>query len=145
MSDVFSVAKRSEVMSRIRAKGNRSTELRAVTLFRSAALSGWRRSSKLFGKPDFVFPAAKVAVFVDGCFWHGCPKHCRLPKGNAEFWESKINRNRARDRAVSRTLTVKGWKVIRIWEHSLRKPVPANRTVTRIRKAIWNRQVSARL
>jgi DNA mismatch endonuclease, patch repair protein len=75
MPDVFSRTKRSQVMSRIRASGNRDTELRMVELFRRGGISGWRRNARVFGKPDFVFPRDKIAVFVDGCFWHrhtGC-------------------------------------------------------------------------
>jgi len=77
MTDVFTEAKRSEVMSRIRAHGNRGTELALIALFRASGLTGWRRRQPVFGKPDFVFRGSKVAVFVDGCFWHGCPKHGR--------------------------------------------------------------------
>jgi DNA mismatch endonuclease (patch repair protein) len=77
--DVFTKAKRSEVMSKIRGRGNRSTELEMVKLFRRHGITGWRRNQPVFGKPDFIFRRHKVAVFVDGCFWHGCPKHGRKP------------------------------------------------------------------
>ena len=73
MPDVFTKAKRSEVMSRIRGTGNKDTELALIILFRLHRIKGWRRHQPVFGKPDFVFPAVKVAVFVDGCFWHCCP------------------------------------------------------------------------
>jgi DNA mismatch endonuclease Vsr len=73
-------------MSLIRSRGNRDTELRLITIMRAHGISGWRRHWSLFGKPDFVFPRLKLAVFVDGCFWHGCPLHATSPKTNAAFW-----------------------------------------------------------
>jgi len=119
MTDVFTKAKRSEVMSRVRSRGNLSTELRMISIFRSYGISGWRRNRPVFGRPDFVFPAERVAVFVDGCFWHGCPRHYTAPAGHAAFWRRKLDANRTRDRLVTRTLTRAGWKVFRIWEHAL--------------------------
>ena len=98
---------------------NKNTELRLNQIFRTNSITGWRRNSKLPGKPDFVFPKLKQAVFVDGCFWHGCPKHGTKPKTNASFWRKKIQRNQARDKEVNRLLRAKGWKVIRVWEHEL--------------------------
>ena len=119
--DVFSKAKRSEVMSRIRSGGNRDTELRMMSLFRAYGICGWRRRQRIFGKPDFVFRREKIAVFVDGCFWHGCPlpKHSPLPKSRAQWWAAKLLRNKKRDRAVTRRLRCSGWQVIRVWECSL--------------------------
>ncbi|MEO5959073.1 MAG: DNA mismatch repair protein Vsr [Opitutaceae bacterium] len=73
----------------------------------------------MFGKPDFVFPTAKLAIFVDGCFWHGCPRHGTSPKANAGFWLAKLTGSKARDRRVNRLLRTKGWNVLRIWEHAL--------------------------
>jgi DNA mismatch endonuclease (patch repair protein) len=74
------------------------------------------------GKPDFVFASSKLAIFVDGCFWHGCPQHGRSPTSNTEYWQTKLKRNQVRDRLVSRTLRKGGWSVLRVWEHDLRKP-----------------------
>ena len=119
MADVFSKSKRSEVMARIRSRGNQATELALAKLFRRHKITGWRRNQKVFGKPDFIFPKHKLAVFVDGCFWHGCPKHGTQPKGNAAFWRKKISRNQTRDKLVNRTLRRARWRVIRIWEHEL--------------------------
>jgi len=76
------------------------------------------------GRPDFVFPASRVALFVDGCFWHGCPKHYTKPKNNRAFWKRKLDANHARDRQVNRELRRKGWRVLRIWEHDLRLKNP---------------------
>ena len=121
MPDVFSKAKRSHVMSLIRGSGNKGTELRLMGIFKAHGITGWRRKAVVFGKPDFVFPKHKLAVFVDGCFWHGCPIHATRPKTNAKFWRTKIACNQARDRLVTRTLRRTGWRVLRIWEHELRK------------------------
>ena len=99
--------------------------MRLIQTFRTARITGWRRGSKLRGKPDFVFLHLKTAVFVDGCFWHGCPKHGTKPKTRAAFWLAKITGNKARDRRVNRLLRTKGWVVLRIWEHELaRKNLP---------------------
>jgi DNA mismatch endonuclease (patch repair protein) len=121
MPDIFTKAKRSEVMSRIRGKGNKRTEGVLVQLFRDEGIIGWRRHLKLPGKPDFTFRKERLMVFVDGCFWHGCPKCYRVPKENRKFWEEKISRNRKRDRKVNRELQNRGWRILRIAEHSLRK------------------------
>ena len=108
-------------MARIRCTGNRDTELRLIQTLRADGITGWRRGSQLPGKPDFVFSKLKTAVFVDGCFWHGCPRHATKPKTRAAFWAAKLNGNRARDRKVNRLLRAKGWRVIRIWEHELKR------------------------
>lgn len=133
MPDVFTKAKRSEVMSRIRSRGNVRTELRLVAVFRAQGITGWRRHLVVKGegkrnegkvvraRPDFVFPKAKVAVFVDGCFWHGCPKCYVRPKQNRKFWDAKREGNMARDRTQSRALRAAGWTVLRLWEHELAK------------------------
>lgn len=121
--DTVSKEKRSEMMSGIRSKGNRSTELRLIALFREHGIKGWRRISSLVGHPDFVFPNERVVVFVDGCFWHGC-RLCtksRLPKTNRAFWREKIESNKKRDKKISRILSVLGYKVVRIRECSLKK------------------------
>ena len=119
MADVFTKAKRSAVMALIRSRGNRDTELRMIALFREHGITGWRRGVRLFGKPDFVFRAGRIAVFVDGCFWHGCPRHATMPASNRAFWKAKLARNAARDRAVTRTLRKAGWRVLRVWECAL--------------------------
>ena len=132
MPDVFTKAKRSDVMSRIRGRGNKETELALMKLFRRHHITGWRRHQPVFGKPDFVFPKLRVAVFVDGCFWHGCPKHSNVPASNRAFWMKKLTGNAVRDKIVSRTLRREDWRVLRIWEHELRKPA---RVLARIEKA----------
>jgi DNA mismatch endonuclease (patch repair protein) len=122
----------SEVMSRVRSYGNKSTELRLIALLKQHRLSGWRRRYSVIGRPDFVFPKAHLAVFVDGCFWHGHPRLCRLPSTNRQYWLPKIRRNVRRDREVSRQLRLRGWHVVRIWEHDLKRD--AARCVRRIKK-----------
>jgi len=119
MADVFTEQKRSEVMSRIRGKGNKDTELAMIQILRKSHISGWRRNQAILGKPDFIFPTKKVALFVDGCFWHSCPKHANKPKNNQEFWREKLQKNKDRDKFVTRELQKMGWKVIRVWEHEL--------------------------
>ena len=135
MPDVFTKSKRSAVMSRIRGSGNKDTELRLISIFRAHHITGWRRNRKLPGKPDFVFPSRRLAVFVDGCYWHGCPRHYRRPKSNRKFWDAKIARNRRRDREVNRLLKARGWRVLRVWEHALARK-DEKRTVARIRRAL---------
>ena len=85
MADVFTPLKRSEVMARVKSRGNRATEMRLIRIFRDFEIKGWRRRAKVFGNPDFIFRAARLAVFVDGCFWHGCPIHGSIPETNRRF------------------------------------------------------------
>ncbi|WP_419468960.1 very short patch repair endonuclease [Burkholderia diffusa] len=122
---------RSRLMSLIRGKSNRTTELRLVEILRSHHLVGWRRHSPIFGHPDFVFHKQQVAVFVDGCFWHGCPLCYRSPRTNPEFWTRKVSTNRARDRQVNAQLRSQGWCVLRIWEHSLRNDIKVSKRIKR--------------
>ena len=134
MPDVFTKAKRAEVMSRIRGSGNKATELALAGIMRRHHITGWRRKQPIFGKPDFVFPALRLAVFVDGCFWHGCPRHATKPKTNRAFWLRKLGRNKERDRQVNRELRKRGWRVVRVWECALAKNPEA--CARRIRKAL---------
>ena len=121
MADIWHAAKRSEVMSRIRSHGNVKTELRLIQIMREHRITGWRRHQALLGKPDFTFRPERVLVFVDGCFWHGCPKpkHAPSPKNRAEWWAAKLQKNKDRDRRVTRELRKRGWKVLRVWECDL--------------------------
>lgn len=120
-TDTVSAKKRSEIMRGVKGRGNKDTELVLVRLLRQSKITGWRRSQRIFGKPDFIFPKRKLALFVDACFWHGCSMHCRMPKGNRAYWNQKIAGNIKRDRHVTRRLLSRGWHVLRIWEHELAK------------------------
>jgi len=119
MSDSVTTEKRSQIMAAVRSKGNKATEMSLVKIFRRHGVKGWRRHLPMLGCPDFVFRQDRIAVFVDGCFWHGCPKHLRPPKGNRQYWRHKIERNRKRDLFVTRSLRRAGWRVLRVWEHEL--------------------------
>jgi DNA mismatch endonuclease, patch repair protein len=122
MVDVFTKEKRSEIMAAVRGRGNRSTEARLRARLASNKISGWRINAKdIYGKPDFVFDRKRLAVFVDGCFWHGC-KTCRnTPANNRGFWIEKLAGNKRRDKSVNRKLRRDGWQVIRFWEHQVRR------------------------
>lgn len=136
MADIFSKAKRSAVMAAIRGSGNAATELRMVALMRAHGITGWRRKAAVFGRPDFVFRRERVALFVDGCFWHGCPRHATQPKVRAAFWAAKFSRNKERDREVSRTLRRAGWTVLRVWECELARAGDWPRVARRISRLI---------
>lgn len=127
---------RRRIMSSIRSRKNKTTELALARLLRVEQLAGWRRHQTLPGRPDFVWRAKRVAVFVDGCFWHGCPRHYRPPQRNVAFWASKVASNRFRDREVTLLLRKSGWAVIRVWECQ----VGQARTLTRIRRALERAQ-----
>lgn len=120
MADTFTKEQRSEIMRKVKSNRNKSTELKLIQFFKTHKIIGWRRTFKLFGKPDFVFPKQRVAIFVDGCFWHG--HNCRntKPKDNHEYWQQKIERNKRRDKEVTQVLTDKNWSVIRLWECDLK-------------------------
>lgn len=135
MADIYDSAKRSAIMSRVRGTGNRSTELRLIAIFQKYAISGWRRNQQLPGRPDFIFRRERVAVFVDGCFWHRCPVHGSRPVANALFWEKKLNANVSRDTLVNKVLQRMGWQVLRVWQHEITK---ANESglVSRLRQAL---------
>src|SRR5690606_27887133 len=121
MPDILTKAERSRRMALVRGSGNETTELRLARLFRRAGITGWRRGVRLPGRPDFTFRAQRIVVFVDGCFWHGCPIHYSKPATHPEFWRQKLKDNRARDRRVDAKLRAEGWRVVRIWEHELKK------------------------
>lgn len=138
MSDFLSKAERSVRMSAIRSRRNKTTELKLASLLRRGGISGWRRHLPMPGRPDFVFIKFKVAIFVDGCFWHGCPKHSKHAAKSGLFWRKKLAANIERDRKVSRLLRKTGWQVIRIWEHQLRDE---DAVIGRIQAALEQRKV----
>lgn len=136
MADTFTRRERSSIMRRVVGRGNVSTEQALVELLREAKLSGWRRHLPLLGNPDFVFPGARVAVFVDGCFWHSCPRHLRLPADNRAYWIRKIERNRRRDVRIGSALRALGWRVVRIWEHAFKGQGERARAIARVARAV---------
>lgn len=121
MSDIFNKEKRSEIMRKIKSKGNRTTELQLIELFKKEGVRGWRRGYPVKGHPDFVFLEKRIAIFVDGCFWHGHDCRNTKPKSNNVFWENKINGNIEHDKLISELFKRRGWQVVRIWECELRK------------------------
>ena len=136
MADVFTKAQRSHVMRSVRGRGNKSTEAAFAKALHAAGITGWRRHQQIRltataqhattkgqrfyrSHPDFVFLDHRVAVFLDGCFWHSCPWHGQIPQPNAAFWRKKLSRNAARDKHATMLFRQSGWRVIRIWEHRL--------------------------
>lgn len=129
--------KRSKVMSSIRGKHNRSTEICLKMALVRAGVKGWQLHTKdLPGTPDFYFPNPKLAVFVDGCFWHGCPKCGHIPKTRSKFWEAKIKRNKQRDRKKRAELRNMGISTLGIWEHELKSSTGIDKVVKKIERKI---------
>jgi DNA mismatch endonuclease, patch repair protein len=134
MADTFTKEVRSNIMRAVKSKGNKSTEGRFINLFKEKKLKGWGRNYLIFCKPDFVFPKNKVAVFADGCFWHG--HNCRniSPKSNAEYWKSKIARNKKRDKEVNKVLKEKGWSIFKFFECKTKRSFLPQKLVAKILK-----------
>lgn len=120
-------------MASVKSRNTKSTEIRFIYILKDNGITGWRRNYQLTGKPDFVFPCLRIAVFIDGCFWHGCPSHCRMPSSNINYWNDKIEKNKIRDNKITKALKMKGWQVIRIWEHEI-KSGKINHKLNRIKK-----------
>ena len=135
MADTYTAKERSELMARVRGRRNETTELRLMRLMRDHHVKGWRRHLPLSGRPDFTFRGEKLVVFVDGCFWHGCPAHGRIPATNNDYWTKKILRNRTRDAKVTKRLRADGWRVLRLWEHDL-NPAFSNRSIRRVKRLL---------
>ncbi len=135
--DPLSETERSARMAKVRGSGNKSTEGRLEAALLREGIEGWEKHPKgVLGKPDFFFPRHRLAVFVDGCFWHGCPNCARrTPTARADFWREKIEGNRRRDERQRRRLRRQGYHVMRVWEHSLRTDAWLNRLRLLIRRA----------
>ena len=118
--DTVSKKKRSEIMRAVRSKDSKIEKLFREKLW-AIGFRYRKNSSKYFGKPDVVLSKYETVIFVDSCFWHGCKKHCRLPTTRKKFWAAKIDGNKQRDKKVNQYYKKTNWKVIRIWEHDLKK------------------------
>lgn len=110
----------SRIMKGVRGKGNRTTEVRFRASLVRAGIRGWQLHVKeILGNPDFFFSREQLAVFIDGCFWHGCERCGHIPKKNRPFWQEKIRRNLERDRRNTDQLRSQGVSVLRFWEHEV--------------------------
>jgi len=132
--DKVSVSKRSEIMRAVKSRDSKIEHDFRRELWRQ----GFRyrkNASEYYGKPDIVLKKYKTVIFVDSCFWHGCPEHLRMPSSRQEYWNNKIRKNRKRDLAVNEYYKNMGWVVIRIWEHDLKNNADevADRTVISLR------------
>lgn len=129
--------KRSDLMRAVKGQGNKSTEVAfRLALVRYGFCDWIVRPSYLRYKPDFFFPSCHLAIFVDGCYWHGCPRCGHFPRTNSEFWKSKIKRNRDRDRQARIELRKQGIKVLRVWEHSLKSREELSSIVAKLRRLV---------
>lgn len=133
MTDVFNSAQRSAVMRAVKSKDT-APELAVRRAAHALGLRFRLQRTDLPGKPDLVFPARRIALFVHGCFWHGhnCPRGARMPRTNRAYWESKISRNVARDAAASAALKKLGWTSRTIWECETRDPAGLSRRIARL-------------
>jgi DNA mismatch endonuclease, patch repair protein len=133
MPDPFAPQERSRIMARVRSQGTKP-ESRLEMLVRELLEPPHQidtHRDDLPGTPDLVIPALRVCIFVDGCFWHRCPRHGSVPESNRDYWESKLKRNVARDSRVRRQLNRAGWSVWRVWEHDL-SPTRLEATAARL-------------
>jgi DNA mismatch endonuclease (patch repair protein) len=131
MADVFDARQRSAVMRAVKSRDT-APEMKVRRAAHALGLRFRLHRADLPGKPDLVFPAKRTAVFVHGCFWHGhtCPRGARLPKTNRNYWQAKISRNMARDKASLTALKKLGWKVRIIWECETREAAFLSRLVS---------------
>lgn len=121
MSDVFDKEERSRIMRSVKSRNTRSTELAIIKIFKENHITGWRHNYNAKGHPDFVFLEKRIAIFVDGCFWHGHDCRNTRPAAHAEYWAKKRERNMQRDKEITARFETRGWTVIRIWECELKK------------------------
>jgi DNA mismatch endonuclease (patch repair protein) len=132
MADQFDKETRSWIMSRVKGKDT-APEI-AVRSALWAKGYRYRVHYPRPWKPDIAFSGKKVAVFIDGCFWHGCPKHYTCPESHKKFWREKVRRNMERDKRYTREMRARGWKVIRLWEHDVNKDL--RRCIRKIEKLV---------
>ena len=123
MADVHTPEQRSRNMSGIRGKNTKPEIMLRKALWNATPSLRYRLKNKLPGKPDIIFPAERIAIFVDGCFWHMCPDHFVMPKTRQDFWQKKLGRNVQRDAEVNNALMIAGWRVYRVWEHDIKSDI----------------------
>ena len=121
--DTLTKERRSWLMARIRSRDT-GPELRLRKALWASGLRYRKNHPGLPGRPDVVFTKQRICVFVDGCFWHGCPECYRPPKSNGEFWRRKVEGNRKRDAHQNRELASARWTVLRLWEHEVNRDLP---------------------
>ena len=138
MTDIVDKATRSRYMAAVKSRGNLSTETLMVSLLRKNRFKGWRRHYPIPGTPDFCWPRQRVALFVDGCFWHGCPRCYQVPKSHVAYWRRKASMNRKRDKRVDRALRRENWSVIRVWECRLDRKGTISRIERKLRRRGWS-------
>lgn len=124
---------RSQNMARIRRQDT-TPERRLIEALLGLGVELSPYGKTPIGRPDVVFSEQKVAVFIDGCFWHGCPRHYSRPRTREAFWQAKLLENVQRDRAQTLALEAEGWRVLRVWEHEVAEQLPA--VVARVREAL---------
>jgi len=135
--DTLSKTARSALMAKVRSRGNRSTEVRLRLALVRAGISGWElHPASVPGRPDFWFPRNNVALFVDGCFWHGCKRCLRLPRGNRSYWQAKIDGNIRRAALINRKLRSEGVIVFRVWEHEIQDRRKLDQVVGKISRGL---------
>ena len=119
MADTVSKIKRREIMQSVRSKDSK-IEIAFRKVLWQAGYRYRKNVNDYFGKPDIVLKKYRTVIFIDSCFWHGCPKHLRVPKSNVDYWSNKIKKNKQRDEAINREYKNSGWQVVRIWEHDIK-------------------------
>lgn len=140
MGDNLSLADRRKTMQAVKGKGTR-LEKRLSSMLVRMGVKGWKKNvDNIIGKPDVAFINQQVAIFIDGCFWHGCP-YCKrkLPQTNRKYWERKIERNVTLAKSHNRRLRADGWVVIRIWEHEMNKTADKQRIKFKILRSLSNK------
>jgi DNA mismatch endonuclease (patch repair protein) len=138
MPDVISPEKRSEVMRSVRSK-NSSLERIVRSELHKRGLR-FRLHYPLLGKPDIVFVRSRLVIFIDSCFWHGCPEHVRMPNSNRDYWTQKIARNIKRDIQVNTAYKDIDWSVMRFWEHEIKNNL--KRCIDKIERKVRNQRLS---
>jgi DNA mismatch endonuclease (patch repair protein) len=120
MADNVNPQVRSQTMKAVKSKNSKMEVKFRSTLWR-LGFRFYKNVGTMPGKPDIVFPRKKIIIFLDSCFWHGCPLHLRLPSSNVEYWQAKINRNQSRDEKINNIYSEMNWRIFRIWEHELKE------------------------